>query len=96
MASARTPTIADALFSFLNKLMADKPTTRADSLRFALAFALRNVRLAGHRLGLSEETRYRIADEAVNALVRDGRWPELNHVGELRPLSDGTNDKRAR
>jgi hypothetical protein len=76
--------------------MTDKAPTRADSLKFALAFALRNVRLAGHRPGLSEETRDRVADEAVNQLLRDGRWAELNEVGEPRPLSDGTNDKRKR
>jgi hypothetical protein len=76
--------------------MTDKPPIRADALRFAVAFALREVRLASHRLGLSEETRYRVADEAVNQLLRDGRWPELNEEGELRPLSDGTNDKRTR
>ena len=76
--------------------MTDKPPTRADSLKFALAFALRNVRLARHPLGLSEETRHSVADEAVEQLIRDGRWPELKQACELRPLSDGANDKRTR
>jgi ribosomal protein S9 len=76
--------------------MADNPPIRADALRLALARALTNVRLARHRLGLSEESRYRIADEVVDYLVRDGRWPELNRVSELRPLPDGSNDKRTR
>ena len=35
----------------------------ADDLKFALAFALRSVRLARHRRALTEETRYRIAGE---------------------------------
>ena len=76
--------------------MTDKAPTRADSFKFALAFALRNVRLAGHRPGLSEETRYRVADEAVNQLLRDDRWPELKQEVELRGLADGANDKRER
>jgi hypothetical protein len=76
--------------------MTDKAPTRADSLKFALAFALRNVRLARHPLGLSEETRHRIADDAVEQLLRDGRWPELKQAVELRPLADGSTDKRAR
>ena len=76
--------------------MTDKPYTHADALKFALAFALRSVRLDRHRLGLSEETRYRIAGEAVDYLIRDGRWPELNQVGELRPLASAQdpNDHR--
>jgi hypothetical protein len=76
--------------------MADKVPTRADSLKFALAFALRNVRLARHPLGLSEETRHRVANEAIEYLLRDGRWPELKQAGELLPLADGSNDKRTR
>jgi hypothetical protein len=83
------------LFSVRSHMgMDNKPTTKADSLRFALAFALRSVRLAKHRLGLSEETRYRIADEAVNHLVRDERWPELLEESKLRPLADGSTDER--
>jgi hypothetical protein len=57
------------------------------------SFALRDVRLAKHRLGLSEETRYRIADEVVAYLVQGGRWPELNEESKLRPLSDGSQQK---
>jgi hypothetical protein len=74
--------------------MDDKPPKRADSLRFALTFALRHARLAKHPLGLSEESRYRIAGETVNYLIQVGRWPELLEESELRPLSDGSTDKR--
>jgi hypothetical protein len=74
--------------------VADKLPTRADSLRFALAFALRSVRLMKHPLGLSEETRIRIADTTVNYLIRYGQWPELLERPELRPLADGSTDKR--
>jgi hypothetical protein len=74
--------------------MDSPPPTRADSLRYALAFALRSVRLAKHPLGMSEETRYRIADQTVNYLLRYGRWPELNDRPELRPLANGSSDKR--
>ena len=75
---------------------AEKPPIRADALKFALAFALRSVRLDRHRLGLSEETRYRIAGEAVDRPLRDGRWPELKQTPELRPLASAQdpNDHR--
>jgi hypothetical protein len=75
---------------------AERPPTRADDLKFALAFALRSVRLDRHRLGLSEETRYRIAGETVDHLLRDGRWPELNQIPVLRPLASAQdpNDHR--
>jgi hypothetical protein len=63
-------------------------------LRLALAFALRSVRLAKHRLELSEKTRYRIADQAVNYLIHDGRSPELLEETKLRPLADGSTDQR--
>jgi len=78
--------------------MHENPPIRADSLRFALAFALRDVRLERHRLGLSEETRYRIAREVVDYLVRDGRWPELNQEIVLIPITPayGPHDKRAK
>lgn len=75
---------------------AEMPPTRADAVRYALAFTLRGVKLARHSLGLAEETRYRIAGEAVDHLVRDGRWPELNDRPELRPLTSAQdpNDHR--
>jgi hypothetical protein len=66
---------------------------RAEALRYALAFALGTVRLARFKLGMTEETRYRIADEVVTYLRKDGRWPELNEEIELRPLSDGSQAK---
>jgi hypothetical protein len=43
---------------------------------------------------MSEEIRYRIADQTVNYLLRYGRWPELNDRPELRPLANGSSDKR--
>jgi hypothetical protein len=69
--------------------------TRADSLRHALAFALRSVRTAQHRLGLSEGTRYDIADQVVRDLTREGRWPELKEESAI-PVTpaNGPHDKR--
>jgi hypothetical protein len=48
--------------------------TRADALRFDLAFALRGARkiVRGLRHGLTEEERYRIADEVVRRLRERG------------------------
>lgn len=67
---------------------------RANALRHALAFALRSVRVARHRLGLSEETRYQIAYQVVAQLLCDGRWPELNEEAKGIPVADGSQDKR--
>lgn len=63
-------------------------------MRDALAFALRTVRVARHPLGLSEDTRYRIADEVVAKLLNDGRWPELREEAKGIPVADGSQDKR--
>jgi len=48
--------------------------TRADLLRFAVAFALRGARklVRGLRQGLSEEERYRVADDVVHRLQQHG------------------------
>jgi hypothetical protein len=48
--------------------------TRADMLRFAIAFALRGARklVRGLRQGLTEEERYRVADDVVNRLQQNG------------------------
>jgi hypothetical protein len=48
--------------------------TRADMLRFAVAFALRGARklVRGLRQGLSEEERYRVADDVVDRLRQHG------------------------
>jgi len=76
--------------------MDNQPPTRADTFRYALAFALKNVRLARHSLGLSEEQRYEIADRTIAELTKYGGWPELNDRPELRPLASAQNpnDKR--
>jgi len=48
--------------------------TRGDLLRFAIAFALRGARklVRGLRQGLSEEERYRVADDVVHRLQQNG------------------------
>ena len=48
--------------------------TRADLLRFVIAFALRGAQklVRGLRQGLSEEERYRGADDVVHQLQRNG------------------------
>jgi hypothetical protein len=57
-------------------------------MRDPSAFEQAQNALLPHPLGLSEATRYRIVDEVVDYLLRDGR-PELNQAGELRPLPNG-------
>jgi hypothetical protein len=54
--------------------------TRADTLRFAIAFALRGARklVRGLRQGLSEEERYRVADDVVQRLQQHGDPWRLN------------------
>lgn len=48
--------------------------TRADMLRFAIAFALRRARklVRGLRQGLNEEERFLVADDAVQQLQQHG------------------------
>jgi hypothetical protein len=48
--------------------------TRADMLRFAIAFALRRARklVRGLRQGLSEEERFLVADDVVHQLQQHG------------------------
>jgi hypothetical protein len=48
--------------------------TRGDLLRFAIAFALRGASklVRGLRQGLSENERYRVADDVVNQLEKGG------------------------
>jgi hypothetical protein len=49
-------------------------TTRADMLRFAVAFALRRARklVRGLRQGLSEEERFLVADDVAHQLRQHG------------------------
>lgn len=56
--------------------------TKGSILRFALAFALRNVRVARYRLGLSEDQRYAVADEVMRELRRTGGWNDLDEPVE--------------
>jgi hypothetical protein len=57
--------------------------TKADSLKFAIAFALRSVRAGRYRLGLSEDARYKVADDTIAAMRRYGQWRDLDD--ELPP-----------
>ena len=60
--------------------------TRGDVLRFAIAFALRKVRVARFKLGLSESQRYEVADDAVRRILETGQWKELNNdAGHIEP-----------
>jgi hypothetical protein len=60
--------------------------TKATVLRFSLAYALRGVRLARHRLGLTEEQRYEIADETIREMRRFGGWRDLDEPVEPEPV----------
>ncbi len=48
--------------------------TRGDMLRFAIAFALRGASklIRGLKRGLTEEERYRVADDVMNRLQQNG------------------------
>jgi hypothetical protein len=48
--------------------------TRGDLLRFAIAFALRGAQklVRGLRQGLTEQERYRVADDVVHRLQQNG------------------------
>jgi hypothetical protein len=67
--------------------------TRADLLRFAVAFALRGASklVRGLKQGLSEDERFRVADEVVNQLEKGG-WrlseelPDVTGKGFSTPV----------
>jgi hypothetical protein len=59
--------------------------TKASLLRFSLAYALRRVRLARHRLGLTEEQCYAVADETIREMRRFGGWSDLDEPVEPKP-----------
>jgi hypothetical protein len=59
--------------------------TKGDLLRHSIAFALRSVRLAGRRLGLTEEDRMRVADDTLRELRKHGEWGELDDVVDGGP-----------
>jgi len=63
--------------------------TRGDLLLFAIAFALRGARklARGLRQGLSEEERYRVADDVVHRLQQNGDQWRLSE--DLPPPGNG-------
>jgi hypothetical protein len=61
--------------------------TKADSLKFAIAFALRSARVGRNRLKLSEEDRYKVADDTIAEMRRYGQWRDLDD--DLPPPSAG-------
>jgi hypothetical protein len=54
--------------------------TKAELLRYSLAYALRNVRFERRPLKLSEEQRYKLAEDTIAELRRHGNWRELDDV----------------
>jgi hypothetical protein len=56
--------------------------TKAELLRFSLAFALSKVRFKRFRLGLTEDERDQIADDTIWHLRKYGAWKELDDVVE--------------
>lgn len=69
--------------------MAASERTRADLLRFAIAFALRGARklVRGLRHELSEEERFRVADDVVHHLKQHGDPWQLSE--DLPPPGKG-------
>jgi hypothetical protein len=59
--------------------------TKGELLRHRIAFALRSVRLAGRRLGLTEEDRMRVADDTLCELRRHSGWHELDDLVDGSP-----------
>ena len=59
--------------------------TKGELLRHAIAFALRSVRLSGRRIGLTEDDRMRVADDALRELRRYGEWRELDDIVDGGP-----------
>jgi hypothetical protein len=52
--------------------------TKDELLRHSIAFALRNVRLYGRPLRLTEEARLRVAAETIREIRKHGEWRELD------------------
>jgi hypothetical protein len=75
---------------------ADHRPMRAFALYMRLALALTRVRTRREPLGLSEETRYRIAEDTVDALLKDERWRFLGEVAEAKvaPPSHSPDKRR--
>lgn len=69
---------------FLLAPMSSNPT-KGDILRHCLAYALIKVRVARHKLRLSEAERYEVADHTLRRLRETGQWKELDdEAGEAR------------
>ncbi len=70
--------------------------TRAELLRIALAQALRRLRFKNAPLGISEDSRLKLAEQAIAELRRYGGWKELDEEAPMRPLASGDspNDRR--
>ena len=68
----------------------------AAELRIALAQALHKLRFKNAPLGISEESRLKLAEEAIAELRLYGGWKELDEEAPMRPLASGDspNDKR--
>ena len=62
----------------------------------ALSQALRKVHAGPQKLELDEDTRWQIADEAIEELRRHGGWKELDEEAPMRPLAPGSgpHDRR--
>jgi hypothetical protein len=52
--------------------------TKAEALQFAIAFALRSVKAGRNRLCLTEEDRYKVADDTIKEMRRYGQWRDLD------------------
>jgi hypothetical protein len=70
-----------------------RAVTKAELLRFSIAFALIKVRLKRFKLGLSEQERYQVADDAVRHLRQYGAWKELDDVVEA-PIAGAGSQRR--
>src|SRR6476620_10164260 len=85
--SIPTHRLSHARFCSLSVLKCRMAFTKGELLRHAIAFALRSVRLSGRRLGLTEDDRMRVADDALRELRRHGEWRELDDTVDSGPLS---------
>lgn len=66
--------------------------TRSELLKFALAQALRRVRLGAKRLALPEDERNQIAGQAVEELRRYGGWQALDEEAPIRHPAPGSGE----
>jgi hypothetical protein len=70
------------------------PETKGSILRFSIAYALSNVRLAKYKPKLTEEQRYEIAEETIRELTKFGGWTDLqDEVVPAFPRNGWVNGK---